>query len=61
VAGSRTAAEVLLVMKTRRDRLAALERLLLRRHPYDTPEVVALALQAGTARYLAWLGESTRG
>lgn len=53
------AAEVLLIMKTRRARLAALERLLLQRHPYDTPEVLSLPLHAGTARYLAWLREST--
>ncbi len=53
--------EVLLLMKTRKSRLAALERLVLARHPYDTPEIVALPLRAGTERYLAWIGESTGG
>jgi periplasmic divalent cation tolerance protein len=51
-------AEVLLVLKTTRARLAALEKLVLARHPYDTPEFLVLPLQAGTARYLAWLGAS---
>ncbi len=50
--------EVLLVLKTTRARLAALERLVLARHPYDTPEFLVLPLHAGAARYLAWLGAS---
>lgn len=51
-------AEVLLVLKTTRARLAALEELVLARHPYETPEFLVLPLQAGSARYLAWLGAS---
>lgn len=47
--------EVLLVLKTRRTRLAALEKLVLSQHPYDTPEFLALPLSAGTDRYLDWL------
>lgn len=51
-------AEVLLVLKTTRARLAALEKLVLARHPYDTPEFLVLPLHAGTERYLAWLAAS---
>lgn len=51
-------AEVLLVLKTTRARLAALEKLVLARHPYDTPEFLVLPVYAGTARYLAWLAAS---
>jgi periplasmic divalent cation tolerance protein len=51
-------AEVLLVMKTTRARLAALEKLVLARHPYDTPEFLVLPLQGGTTRYLDWLAAS---
>ncbi len=51
-------AEVLLILKTTRARLAALEKLILARHPYDTPEILALPLRAGTERYLAWLASS---
>ncbi|MBI3882339.1 MAG: divalent-cation tolerance protein CutA [Verrucomicrobia bacterium] len=53
-----SAAEVLMVLKTTRGKLAQLEKLILARHPYDTPEFVVLPLQAGTARYLAWLARS---
>jgi len=52
-------AEVLIIFKTTRRRLAALEELILREHPYDTPEFLALPLQAGTARYLKWMAAST--
>ncbi len=53
-------AEVLIVFKTTRARLAALEKLVLERHPYDTPEFVVLPLAAGNARYLDWLAASVR-
>jgi periplasmic divalent cation tolerance protein len=46
--------EILLVMKTAPARLAALEQLVLAHHPYDTPEIIALPVAAGNARYLAW-------
>jgi periplasmic divalent cation tolerance protein len=51
-------AEVLLVMKTTRARLAALEKLVLAKHPYDTPEFLVLPLKSGAARYLDWLEAS---
>ncbi len=51
-------AEVLLLMKTTRARLAALEKLVLANHPYDTPEFLVLPVLAGTARYLDWLAAS---
>lgn len=53
-------AEVLLVFKTTRARLAALEKLILARHPYDTAEFLVLPLVSGADRYLAWLRESVR-
>ncbi len=53
-----TSSEVLLLFKTRRTRLTALEKFVLANHPYDTPEVVSLKLDGGTARYLKWLGAS---
>lgn len=51
--------EILMVMKTNAARLPALEELILEKHPYDTPEIVTLPLQSGTAKYLDWLGAST--
>jgi periplasmic divalent cation tolerance protein len=47
--------EVLLVLKTTRERFPALRDELLRRHPYEVPEVLALPVEAGSATYLAWL------
>ena len=52
-------AEVLLVMKTAKARLKALEEQVLAAHPYDTPEFVVLPVEAGSKRYLDWLGAST--
>ena len=50
-----TATEVLLVLKTTRARLAALEKLILAKHPYDTPEFLVLPLDRGSKRYLDWV------
>jgi periplasmic divalent cation tolerance protein len=52
------AGEILLLMKTTRTRLKALEAVLLRNHPYDTPEILSLPIGAGTPRYLDWLDAS---
>ena len=52
--------EVLLVLKTQKSRLPALEKLVLARHPYDTPEFLVLPLFAGNQRYLGWLNLNTR-
>jgi len=52
--------EVLLLIKTVKTRLAALEKLVLARHPYDTPEFIVLPLALGSARYLDWLRASMK-
>ena len=51
-------AEVMLVLKTARTRLAALEKAILATHPYDTPEIIVLPIIKGNARYLRWLSGS---
>jgi uncharacterized protein involved in tolerance to divalent cations len=50
--------EILLMMKTTRARLRALEALVIALHPYDTPEFVTVALAAGNARYLKWITDA---
>ena len=55
-----SAPEVLMVLKTKRSCLAALERWILSNHPYDTPEILAVPISAGSERYLAWLAGSVR-
>ena len=54
-------AEVLLVLKTQKSKLAALEKLVLARHPYDMPEFIVLPLSAGNQKYLDWLAASCQG
>lgn len=53
-------AEVLLLFKTTAARLLELEKLVVARHPYDTPEFVVLALRRGNRAYLKWLQDSVR-
>jgi len=52
--------EVLLVLKTVKSHLAALEKLVLANHPYDTPEFLMLPLTAGSKKYLDWLSAGCR-
>lgn len=47
--------EVLLFIKTRRDRYPELERQLHTAHPYELPEIIAVPIDAGLAGYLAWI------
>ena len=51
-------AEVLCIFKTTRAKLNAFERFVLKNHPYDTPEIVALPITRGTERYMEWLEHS---
>lgn len=53
-----TAAEVLMLIKTTRRKFAALEKEIRRLHSYETPEIIALRIVAGSRAYLDWLGES---
>lgn len=53
-----SSAEVLVVFKTTRAKLAALEKLIVAKHPYDTPEFIAVPLTEGNAKYLDWLASS---
>jgi len=51
--------EVLLVLKTRPERLEALCARVVELHPYDVPEVLALPVTGGSAPYLRWVREET--
>ena len=53
-----TGTEVLLLFKTRQSRVAELEKAIVAKHPYDTPEFVVLPISRGNRRYLKWLGMS---
>lgn len=49
-----------IVFKTADDRLAELTALLVDRHSYEVPEIVAVPVEGGNPEYLAWVTESTR-
>jgi periplasmic divalent cation tolerance protein len=52
------ASEVLLLIKTTRAAYPRLETAIKENHPYQTPEIIALAIEAGSGEYLSWLAAS---
>jgi periplasmic divalent cation tolerance protein len=54
-----TAAEVPLLIKTRRDCYPALEAAIHDLHPYEVPEIVALPIEKGLPAYLEWIVNET--
>lgn len=50
--------EILLLIKTTRARFDELEREVRALHSYETPEIVALPIVAGSEPYLRWLREN---
>ena len=53
-----TAKEFLLLIKTSRANFLALSRQIEKLHSYDTPEIIALPITAGSPEYLRWLDQS---
>ncbi len=56
----KTGTEVLLLIKTAGDRVAALTAELLRIHPYKLPEIIVVPVIGGHQPYLDWIRECTR-
>ncbi|HPU17574.1 MAG TPA: divalent-cation tolerance protein CutA, partial [Bacillota bacterium] len=52
--------EVLVLLKTRKELYPDLEKKLLEIHPYETPEILFVDVERGSAAYLAWIDEQTR-
>lgn len=50
--------EILLIAKTTTDKFAELEKEVRALHSYETPEIVAVPIVAGSSPYLAWLFDS---
>ena len=50
-----SADEYRLEIKTRTESYDALQALLLRHHPYDTPEILAIPVAGGSEGYLRWV------
>jgi len=51
-------AEVVVLMKTRKQDWTALLSRLHELHPYETPECIAVRVAAGAPKYMAWLDEA---
>ena len=50
--------ESLLIIKTVAESYAALEKEILKLHPYETPEIVAFPISGGSGPYLQWIMSS---
>ena len=53
-----TAGEWLCLIKTRKDLFSKVEAAIKKLHPYETPEIIAVPIQQGSARYLQWIEDS---
>lgn len=53
-----SASEFLLTVKTTQRQFAALEKEIRRLHTYETPEIIALPIVAGSKAYLRWIADS---
>jgi periplasmic divalent cation tolerance protein len=51
--------EILLLIKTTADLFERLENTIKKLHPYETPEIIAVPIVAGSADYLRWIEAST--
>ncbi len=51
--------EILLIVKTKEPRLAALAKWVRRNHPAKVPEIIALPVAGGDKPYLDWVAAST--
>jgi periplasmic divalent cation tolerance protein len=51
--------EVVVLLKTNRARVEALEAAFEELHPYKVPELLALPVAAGLQKYLGWIGDET--
>jgi periplasmic divalent cation tolerance protein len=55
-----TAHEVLLLIKIKSSDYSAVEQAILSLHDYETPEIIAMPVQAGLSGYLSWIDDVTR-
>ena len=53
------AQEVLIILKSTRLRYRALEKAIKAMHTYETPEIIALPVKEGLARYIGWVRSET--
>lgn len=55
-----TSEEWLCLIKSRKDLYEEIEKTIKETHPYETPEIIATPIVAGSEDYLAWLGDELK-
>jgi len=51
--------EVLILLKTRKEKFEKLRKRIKELHSYDVPEIIALPITLGSEEYLSWVKKST--
>ena len=54
------ASEILLQIKTRTELFGQCEKIIHKNHTYETPQIIAIPIIAGSADYLGWIKEETK-
>ncbi|MEE9413172.1 MAG: divalent-cation tolerance protein CutA [Methylococcales bacterium] len=49
--------EIILLIKTTQEGYLALEQAIIKSHPYELPEVIALGVERGFEEYLGWISQ----
>ncbi|MEY4209813.1 MAG: hypothetical protein RLZ92_191 [Pseudomonadota bacterium] len=55
-----TAQEHLLIIKSQQQQFTAIETAIKAIHPYQVPEIIAVAIEQGSAEYLNWIDSCLR-
>lgn len=55
-----TAEEWICFIKSKKSLYAQLEKVIKEVHPYETPEIIAMAITAGSKDYLDWLNKELK-
>jgi len=54
------ASEILLIIKSHRDKFSRIVKLVKKLHSYQVPEIIALPIIAGEKKYLRWIDATVR-
>jgi periplasmic divalent cation tolerance protein len=52
--------EVLMIVKTSKDKFKAVEKMIRSLHSYEVPEIISFALENGSEGYLKWFEDSLK-
>ncbi len=53
------AEEVSLHIKTTKNNLKKIETIIIKNHPYEVPEIIALKIESGYAPYMQWIAQES--